>query len=197
MLNRLDFLCMRFNLEPRLFNDCLPKLSFKCGSQFFAFLGSTATSLIVWSLPSLLLEYPGDAITGKQGKKFWRGSADREKQSCWASAFHFTNSPYCKLKCYIESMISGNTWNPYSMATFTRDGYVKIRLGSDPLWYGSTLLTPDRFETGTVRYGITFISGPIWYQIADPIRTRFTRFRANARLIRSNFVPVSNRSGPV
>ena len=49
-------------------------------------------------------------------------------------------------------------------------GYVKIRLESDPLWYVSTLFTWDRFEnrTGTVHNGITFISGPIWYKMADP-----------------------------
>ena len=31
-------------------------------------------------------------------------------------------------------------------------GYVQIRLGSDPLWYGFTLFTRDRFETGMVRF---------------------------------------------
>ena len=30
--------------------------------------------------------------------------------------------------------------------------YLQIRLGSDPLWYRSTLFTRDRFETGTVRF---------------------------------------------
>ena len=33
-------------------------------------------------------------------------------------------------------------------------GYVQIRLGSDPLWTGSTLFTRDRFETGTLRFYI-------------------------------------------
>ena len=41
--------------------------------------------------------------------------------------------------------------------------YVQIHLGSDPRWYGSTLLfTLDRLDTGTqgtVSYGITFFSG--------------------------------------
>ena len=54
-----------------------------------------------------------------------------------------------------------------------------------------------RVYTGPVRnwncvvpYGITFISGPIWHQIADPIRTGSARSRVNSRLIRTNFVPV-------
>ena len=33
-------------------------------------------------------------------------------------------------------------------------GYVQIRLGSDPLWYGSTLFTRDRFETRTLQFHI-------------------------------------------
>ena len=70
-------------------------------------------------------------------------------------------------------------------------GYVQIRLRSRPLWYRSTLLTRDCFETGT------FISGPIWCLIADPIRTGSTRSRANTRHILTNFVPVPNGSGLV
>ena len=76
-------------------------------------------------------------------------------------------------------------------------GYVQIPLESDPLWYGSTLFTRDRFETGTVRFGIALISGPIWCQIADTIRTGSTRSRVNTRLIRTNFVLIQNGSGPV
>ena len=33
-------------------------------------------------------------------------------------------------------------------------GYIQIHLGSDPLWYGSTLFTWDWFKTGTVRLHI-------------------------------------------
>ena len=36
---------------------------------------------------------------------------------------------------------------------------------------------------GTVPYGITFISGPVWYQIADPIRTGSNRSRVSAALV--------------
>ena len=78
-------------------------------------------------------------------------------------------------------------------------GYVQIRLGSNPL-HGRDLLClhgPVRNWNGTIPYGITFISGSIWYQIADPIRTGSTRSRVNTRLIRTNFVPVSNGSGPM
>ena len=50
---------------------------------------------------------------------------------------------------------------------------------------------------GTVKHRmITFIGGPIWYKIADPIRTGSIGSRVNTRLIRTNFVPVPNGSGP-
>ena len=68
-------------------------------------------------------------------------------------------------------------------------GYVQIRLGSDPLCL---------HETGSkLSHRITFISGPIWYQIADPIPTGCIRSRVNTRLIRTNFVPALNGSGPM
>ena len=68
-----------------------------------------------------------------------------------------------------------------------RIGYVQIRLGSDPLWYGSTVCTrPVLNRNGMVPHRITFISGPIWYQIADPIRTGSTRSRVNTRPIRTD-----------
>ena len=47
---------------------------------------------------------------------------------------------------------------------------------------------PVRNWNGTVPYGTTFITGSIWYQIADPIRTGSTRSRVNIRLICTNFV---------
>ena len=50
---------------------------------------------------------------------------------------------------------------------------------------------------GTVPHRITFVSGLIWYQIADSIPTGSTRSRVNTRLIRTNFVPVPNGSDPV
>ena len=37
-------------------------------------------------------------------------------------------------------------------------GYVQIRLGSDPLRYGSTLLTRGRFETGKVLFPVGSLS---------------------------------------
>ena len=49
---------------------------------------------------------------------------------------------------------------------------------------------------GTVPHRITFISGPIWYQMADPIRTGSARSRVNTRLICTNFVPVPNGPFP-
>ena len=61
----------------------------------------------------------------------------------------------------------------------------------------SVYMEPVLNWNGMVPYRITFISGPIWYQIADPIGTGSTRFRVNARLIRTNFVPVPNGSGPM
>ena len=56
---------------------------------------------------------------------------------------------------------------------------------------------PVRDWNGTVPYGITFVGEPVWYQIADPMRTGSTRPHVNARLIRTNFVPVPNGSGLV
>ena len=50
---------------------------------------------------------------------------------------------------------------------------------------------------GKVPHRITLISGPIYYQIADPIRTGSIRSGVNTRLIRSNFVLVPNGSGLV
>ena len=72
---------------------------------------------------------------------------------------------------------------------------------SDPFGVGSSMVRihsvytgPVKSWNGTVPYGITFVSGPIWYQIADRIRTGSL---VNTRLICTNFVPVSNGSGPV
>ena len=74
--------------------------------------------------------------------------------------------------------------------TFTRD-----RICSDPFGIVSTLVRihyvytgPALNWNGTIPHRITFISGPIWYQIADPIRTGSTKSRVNTRLIRTNFV---------
>ena len=49
---------------------------------------------------------------------------------------------------------------------------------------------------GMVPHRITFISGPIWYQIANPIRTGSTRSRVNTSLIRTNFVSDPNAPVP-
>ena len=77
-------------------------------------------------------------------------------------------------------------------------GYVQIRLESDPLWYGPLCLhgTGSNWN-GIVLYGITFVSGPIWYQIADPLCTGSTRSRVSTTLVRANFAPVPNGSSPV
>ena len=76
-------------------------------------------------------------------------------------------------------------------ATFTQDW-----IRSDPFGIRSTMVRilcvytgPDLNWNGKVPHRITFVSGPIWYQIADPIRTRSTRSRVNTR--------VPNGSGPV
>ena len=75
-------------------------------------------------------------------------------------------------------------------------GYIQICLGLDPPWYGSTLFTQDWFgnKNSIILYCITFISGPIWYQIADLIHTGSTRSHVNTRLVCTNFIPVPNRS---
>ena len=85
------------------------------------------------------------------------------------------------------------------LVTFTRD-----HISSDQFGIGSTMVQihsvykgSARNWNGTVPYGITFISGPIYCQIANPIRTESTRSRVNTRLTRANFVLVPNGSGPV
>ena len=84
-------------------------------------------------------------------------------------------------------------------ATFTRD-----RICSDLFGIRSTLVRIHSVYTGAVLnwdgmlpHRITFISGPIWYQIAGPIGTESTRSRVTTRLICTNFAPVPNGSGPV
>ena len=67
-----------------------------------------------------------------------------------------------------------------------------FRSVSTKVWVHSVYTGPVQNWNSTVSFGITFISGPIWYQIADPIRTRSTRCLVNTRLICTNFVPVRN-----
>ena len=83
--------------------------------------------------------------------------------------------------------------------TFTRDW-----ICSDSFGIGSTLVRihfvytgPILNWNGTVPHRITFIIGSMWYQIADPASTGSTRSPAKTRIIRTNFVPVPNGSGPV
>ena len=82
---------------------------------------------------------------------------------------------------------------------FTRD-----RICLDLFGIGSTMVQmhsvytgPVRNWNGTVPYGITFISGPFWYQIVDLILTRSSKSRVNTKFIRTNFVPVPNGSSSV
>ena len=76
--------------------------------------------------------------------------------------------------------------------TFSRDP-----LCSDLFGIGSTVVRIHSVYTGPVPYGITFKSIPIWYQIADAIRTGSTGSRLNTGLIRTYFVPVPNGLGPM
>ena len=72
-----------------------------------------------------------------------------------------------------------------------------FEFGPTPVWIRSVNTGPVLNWNGTVPHRITFISGPIWYQIADPIRTGSTKSHVNTKLICTNFVPVPNKSGPV
>ena len=70
------------------------------------------------------------------------------------------------------------------------------------VYTGSTMIHfvytgPAQNWNSTVPYEITFISGPIWYQIADSIGIESTKSQVNTRFIRANFVPVPNGSVPV
>ena len=70
-------------------------------------------------------------------------------------------------------------------------------IGSTMVWIHSVYMEPVRNWNGMAPYGITFISGPIWYQMADPIHNESTWSGVNTRLIRTNFVPVLKASGAV
>ena len=98
---------------------------------------------------------------------------------------------------YVAHYLNSN--KKLSQATFTRDQIRSglFRIGSTMVRIHSVYTVPVRSWDGAVPYGIAFMSGPIWYQMADPIRTGSSRSRVNTRLIRANFVPAANGSGPV
>ena len=54
----------------------------------------------------------------------------------------------------------------------------------------SVYTEPVRNWNGTVPYGITFISGPIWYQIADPIRQAPCKHKAYPYQFRTGSKPI-------
>ena len=59
----------------------------------------------------------------------------------------------------------------------------------------SVYMRPVRNWNGTVHIGSRKWTHK-WLQIADSIRTGSTRSCVNTRLIRTNFIPVPNGSGP-
>ena len=77
---------------------------------------------------------------------------------------------------------------------YVQDPYV---IGSIQVRIHSVYTGPVLNWSGTVPHRITFISGPIWHQIEDPVHTGSTRSRVNTGLIPTNFVSVPNGSGPV
>ena len=58
-------------------------------------------------------------------------------------------------------------------------------------WIPLVYTEPFQDWNGSVPHGITFIIGPIWYQIADPILTWFSSSCMNTRPICNSFVQVS------
>ena len=77
------------------------------------------------------------------------------------------------------------------------DMFRAVGIGSIVIQIHPVYTRPVRNWNGTVLYGITFKSGPAWYQIADPICAGSTRSRVNTRHILNNSVPVPNGSGQV
>ena len=69
---------------------------------------------------------------------------------------------------------------------------------SDPFGIGFTMVLihpaytgPVRIWNGTVPYGISFVSGSVWYQMTDPIRIGSTKSSVNTKLICTNSAPLS------
>ena len=96
----------------------------------------------------------------------------------------------------INAMLEKSLRRNTTVSMFTLD-----RIYSDLLGIGSTMVWIHSIYTGLVGnknsmilYCITFISRPIWYQIADLIHTGSTRSQVNTRLVCTNFIPVPNRS---
>ena len=97
------------------------------------------------------------------------------------------------MNAMLEKSLRRNT----TVSMFTLD-----RIYSDLLGIVSTMVWIHSVYTGLVGgnknsmipYCITFIGGPIWYQIADLIYTGSTRSHVNTRLVCTNFIPVSKRS---
>ena len=85
----------------------------------------------------------------------------------------------------INAMLEKSSRRNTTVSIFTLD-----RICSDLLGIGSTMVWIHSIYTGLVGkknsmilYCITFISGPIWYQIADSIHTGSTRSHVNTRLV--------------
>ena len=96
----------------------------------------------------------------------------------------------------INAMLEKSSRRNTTVSMFTLDW-----IYSDLLGIRSTMVWIDSVYTGLVGnknsmilYCITFISGPIWYQIADLIHIGSTRPHVNTRLVCTNFKPVPNRS---
>ena len=67
-------------------------------------------------------------------------------------------------------------------------------IGSTIVWTYSVYMGLVGNKNGMVSYWITFISGLIWYQMADSIHTGSTSSHVETRLICTNFITVPNRS---
>ena len=95
----------------------------------------------------------------------------------------------------INAMLEKSLRRNTTVSMFTLD-----HIYSDLLGIGSTMVWIHSVYTGLVGnknnmilYCITFISGPIWYRIADVIHTGSTRSHVNTRLVCTNFIPFQNR----
>ena len=68
----------------------------------------------------------------------------------------------------------------------------RIHYGTDPFCLHGTG-GPVRNWNGTVQYGITFISGPIWYQMEDPIQKVPCKHKAYPYQLRTSSKRIRSR----
>ena len=153
-----------------------------------------------WSIPYHVVSH---LLRNLQGHRAYLATKLRKNLELTGALFLDILTIFLALRCSTPNQFSVilTVWRHLwiETATFTRDRICSDLFGikSTMVRIHSVYMGPVRNWNGTAPYGITFKSGPILYQTADPIRTGSTRSRVNTRLIRTNFVPVPDGSGPL